>query len=63
MRKKILRDSLSCTIKIGGAHPLGVIHQLAAAQALQIMKERIFCREESGKKSKSISDCIAGNEV
>lgn len=42
---------------------MGVIHQLAAAQALQIMKERIFCREESGKKSKSISDCIAGNEV
>ncbi|MGI6171547.1 MAG: hypothetical protein ACOYIC_07480 [Butyricicoccus sp.] len=42
---------------------MGVIHQLAAAQALQIMKEQISCRETTEKESKSISDCIAENEV
>lgn len=60
---KILHRDRSCTIRIGGAHPLGVIHQLAAAQALQIMKEQISCRETTEKESKSISDCIAENEV
>lgn len=42
---------------------MGLIHQLVAAQALQIMKEQISCRETTEKESKSISDCIAENEV